>query len=400
MHSELPEAPPILSEGVKGPAKLFTKDFTVSTVANFTNAFAMQMLVATLPVYVLLIGGSEMDVGMVSGALPLTALLLRPFVGWVTDAWRRRPVVLIGTSCYGFASVIYLIAGSTVPFLLLGRVVNGFGVCCYTTASNAYIADIVPFRRRAEAVGIFSAAQAVGLIIGPAMGFYLAGRLGYHNLFYFSAGMSVLAFIISLFAKERRAPRTEPLPRWSPRTDLVSIEALPVAWMALCMGMGFGAISTFVAIFAQGRGMENPGFYFMIQACALLISRTFGGRLADLHGRAVAIVPGVILASAAFFWLPFAHSFFDFAISGALFGFGFGIAQPATMALLLDRVSSETRGFAIGTYFAGFDAGIFAGAVLLGVVGHVFGLGAMWPIAGICALLALLGLCAGGKCRK
>ena len=127
-------------------------------------------------------------------------------MGWLTDAWRRRPLVLIGTSCYGFASVVYLLAGS-IPFLLLGRFVHGFGLSCYTTASNAYVADIAPLRRRAEAVGIFAAAQAVGLIVGPVVGFVLVGTIGFQHLFYVSGGLAFTAFLISIFARERRQAR-------------------------------------------------------------------------------------------------------------------------------------------------------------------------------------------------
>ena len=88
--------------------RLFTSDFIFATLANFANAFGMQMLVATLPVYVIGLGGSAADAGLVTGALAFTSLLFRPFVGWLTDAWRRRPLVLIGTACYGIASGIYL----------------------------------------------------------------------------------------------------------------------------------------------------------------------------------------------------------------------------------------------------------------------------------------------------
>jgi len=35
-----------------GEDRLFTSDFVFATLANFANAFGMQMLVATLPVYV------------------------------------------------------------------------------------------------------------------------------------------------------------------------------------------------------------------------------------------------------------------------------------------------------------------------------------------------------------
>ncbi len=373
--------------------RLFTPDFVFATLANFANAFGMQMLVATLPVYVINLGGTQADAGLVSGALAFTALLFRPLVGWLTDAWRRRPLVLIGTSCYGFASVVYLLAGS-IPFLVLGRFVHGFGLSCYTTASNAYVADIAPLKRRAEAVGLFAAAQAVGLIIGPVIGFMLVESTGFRNMFYFTAGLAFTAFAISFFARERRQPGKIKRRPWSPSTGIVALDALPFAWTALCMGVGFGTINAFIAIFAQSRGVQNPGFYFMVQAIALLISRTFAGRLADRYGRAVAIIPGIILMAAAVALLPSAYGFSSFIISASLFGLGFGSAQPATMALLIDRVRPEQRGLATSTYFTGFDVGISIGAILLGVVSQYSGFAVMWSISAACTLLGLAGLLA------
>jgi MFS family permease len=379
------------SAAIAGPGNhLFTSDFVFSVLANFANSFGMQMLVATLPVYVISMGGNQTDAGLVSGSLAFAALCFRPFIGWLTDVWRRRPLVLIGTSCYGFASIVYLLAGS-IPFLLFGRLVHGFGLSCYTTASNAYVADIAPLRRRAEAVGLFAAAQAVGLIIGPVAGFAIIGAIGFHSLFYFSGGLAFTAFLLSLFVREQRQPSEIKRQPWSLRTGIVTVDALPMAWMALCMGMGFGTISAFISIFARSRGLQNPGFYFMVQAVALLIARIFAGRLADRYGRAATIVPGIILLSMALALLALARSLAYFVVSASLFGLGFGAAQPATMALLIDRVRPEQRGLATGTYYTGFDAGVSLGSILLGVVSQLWGFGVMWPLSAACTLLGLAG---------
>jgi MFS family permease len=386
-------------EGVAiGPVetRLFSRDFTFATLANFVNAFGMQMLVATLPVYVLALGGSNAEAGLVTGALAVTSLLFRPAVGWLTDAWRRRPLVLIGTSGYGLASLVYLLAGS-IPLLLAGRVVHGFGLCCYTTAANAYVADIAPLARRAEAMGLFAAAQAVGIIIGPVAGFLMVETVGFGNMFGFAAGLGFASFLISLFAREQRRPSDIKRRPWSMRNGIVAVESLPVAWMALCMGMGFGAITAFISIFAQPRGLQNPGFFFMVQAAALLISRTFAGRVADRRGRAFVIVPGIILMAASLALLPLAHGLTWFGVSAAFFGLGFGTAQPATMALLIDRVRPERRGLATGTYFTGFDGGVSIGAILLGLVSQGWGFGVMWSLAAFCTLLGLAGLLPGRR---
>lgn len=376
---------------MSGDDRVFSADFAFATTANLFVSLGQQMLLATLPVYVITMGGTRTDAGLVTGGAAITALLVRPFAGWLVDAWLRRPVVLLGCAFYALASVIYLLANS-VPLLALGRVAHGFALSNYTTAANTYIADITPTKRRAEAIGFFAATADIGMISGPAVGFFIAGTFGFHELFYASAGMSLVALVCSLFARERRVQSVALRPAWTFRNGLIAVDALPIAWTAFCLGLGIGPINTFLAIFAQTRGMPNPGIFFSVQAAALLLSRTFAGRLADRHGRGVVIIPGLVLAALAILVLPFATGSELFLVSAALWGMGFGCAQPASMALLVDRVQSEQRGLALSTYFMGFDVGIGLGAVGLGFVSQSLGWEVMWPLSAACVLLGLLGL--------
>ena len=380
-----------MSAGNPLPAPLVTRDFVVATAANALNGFGQQMLTATLPIYVLSLGGTPADAGLVSGAMAFTAMLLRPLIGYITDIWRRRPLVIIGTSCYALASLIYLSAGS-IPALVAGRVLHGYGLCNYTTASNAYLADIAPPRRRAEAIGIFTTAQSVGVVVSPALGFVIIQALGFQWLFTLTAGLALTAVALSLFARERRARPTAKRAPWSPRTGLIALSALPVAWSAVCLGVGFGPLGAFIAIFARSRGIENPGVFFTVQALALIVARMLSGRVADRKGRAFVMVPGVLLAASAIAILPLAHSLPVFLVSAAVFGLGFGAAQPATMALLVDQVSSDQRGLALSTYFLGYDLGISLGSIGLGAASQYLGLDAVWIIIACCMPLGLLGI--------
>jgi MFS family permease len=204
--------------------------------------------------------------------------------------------------------------------------------------------------------------------------------------------LAVITCIVSLFAKERERPQNSQWPTWSLRTGILAIEALPVAWIALCLGLAMGAVNTFIAIFASSRGIENPGLYFAVQATALLMSRAFSGRLADRRGRGAAIIPGTIAMSIALATLPLARDRPHFMVTAALYGLGFGTAQPATMALLADHLHSEQQGLGVATYFMGYDGGIFLGSVTFGVVSQVWGFGVMWPVTAVCTLLGLVGL--------
>ncbi|HEX8969877.1 MAG TPA: MFS transporter [Chloroflexota bacterium] len=372
-------------------AAIFTADFIFANIANFFVSLGQQMLIATLPVYIISLGGTPAQAGLVTGAAAITALLARPLSGWLVDAWRRRPVVLLGCVFYTVASLTYLLSGS-VAGLGLGRVFHGFALSNYTTAANTYVADIAPRARRAEAIGFFAATADVGLITGPAVGFAIATAFSFHELFLASMAMALLALLSSAFAREHRQPSGADRPPWSPRTGLISFQALPQSWIAFCLGMGIGPLNTFLSIFATSRGIQNPGFYFTVQAGALLLTRGFAGRLADRRGRAFVIVPGTLAGALAIALLPLAFDLPHFLISAVLWGVGLGAAQPASLALLVDRSGGTQRGLALSTYFMGFDIGIGAGAIALGFISQWFGWGVMWPVSAAAVLLGLLGM--------
>jgi MFS family permease len=380
------------SESSPEAGRLFTTGFIMVISANLANALGAQMASAILPVYVVSRGGSEFRAGLVTGMLAFTALLLRPFVGWLADAWRRRPMVLIGTGCYTVANLMYAVFGSSLPVLLMSRVLHGFGLSNYSTASSAFLADIAPPRRRAEAMGYYAVAMDIGLLGGPALAFFLVKFAELQHIFFLTAGLACVAFLISIPVKESRAPRIGPAPAWKLKTGIVSKPALPAAWLAFCLGMAVGPVTAFIAIFARQRGVDNPGLFFTIEAIALMVSRTFSGRLSDRHGRAFVLVPGLIGIAAGLLLLPFTHNLFELLLAAAFIGLGFGSAQPATMALTVDLVSPDERGMAVSTYFLGFDSGISAGSFALGAIVTSFGFGVAWVVAAGCVLLGLLGL--------
>jgi MFS family permease len=382
----------IVGQPAASPAadRLITSAFLFIIGAHLVNSLATQMANAILPVYVVSIGHSEFAAGLVAGMLPFTALLLRPLVGWLVDAWRRRPMVLIGTGCYAAANLMYL-AFSSLPLILISRIIHGYGLSNYSTASSAFLTDITPRQRRAEAVGYYAVAWDIGLLAGPALAFSLVQYIGLHHIFLLTAALTCVALLISIPVREARPPRVGPMPPWHPKTGIVSKAALPAAWMAFCLGMGLGPVTAFIAIFARERGVENPGLYFTVQAMALMLSRTFSGRLADRRGRIFVIVPGLICMAVGLLLIPFAHSLLHLMLAAVFIGLGFGSSQPATMALALDPVTPDQRGMAISTYFLGFDSGISVGSFLPGAIAVMFGLTTVWFFSAICVLLGLIG---------
>ena len=88
---------------------------------------------------------------------------------------------------------------STNAYLTLSSTNSTFGtIAAGGTASNAYIVDIAPPKRRAEAMGLFAVTTSLGLIIGPAVGFYIVSLFDFHRLFNLATLLAVIACIISI----------------------------------------------------------------------------------------------------------------------------------------------------------------------------------------------------------
>ena len=137
------------------------------------------------------IAGASAWNGWLFVAYGLTQFLFGPMIGNLSDAYGRRPVLLL--SVFGLAVDYLLMAfAPSIVWLFIGRLIAGVCGASYTTA-NAYLADITAPDQRARAFGIMGAAFGLGFIVGPAIG-GLLGEFGPRVPFLVAAGLSLLNF--------------------------------------------------------------------------------------------------------------------------------------------------------------------------------------------------------------
>src|SRR5574341_131972 len=115
--------------------------------ATFLHFVSLYYLFSTLPLYVLDVGGSTFQAGLIMGIFSLASLSTRPFFGaWMDRAGRRR-FLLLGAGIYTIASLGYLVIPS-VPGLLLWRAFHAMGLSTFSTAAASVAGDLAPSRRR------------------------------------------------------------------------------------------------------------------------------------------------------------------------------------------------------------------------------------------------------------
>ncbi len=372
---------------------VWTRDFILISIASLFITLGFQMLLPVLPVFSAKIGGSDAWAGIVVGIFTISAVLMRPISGRLLDKHGRRGVYILGLIVFLICVVAYNWT-STILALLILRFIHGFGWGASSTASSTIASDIIPKTRLAEGMGYFGLTSTLAMAIAPALGLGILSGYGFNMVFYISAGVVFISILISLPIKYHKpdvSQKPDPdIPSKSERAGIVERTAVLPATVIFFVTMTYGAIVSFIALYADQIQVENIGLFFTVYASALLISRPYFGGLTDKKGVSFAVLPGIIFVIISMLLIYLANSLTAFLIAGFIYGIGFGAIQPALQAMSVSKVNPSRRGAANATFFLGFDLGIGAGAIIWGIIAEKFSYQLIYLLAIIPAIVGAL----------
>jgi MFS family permease len=363
---------------------------------------------ALLPLYLHDQGYDARGIGFALGAMGIAQLAVRPFGGWIVDAFGRRGplVVSLGLLAVGCA----LLAIPSGWAVLANRALTGVAFSLGTTAFYALAIEVAPPGRRSEVQGYVALGLTLGVGLGPPMLVGLYQRAAAHSapadrLAGIALGAAAVAALGGLcFWATSSAFR--PLGRAHPyslRTNFRR-EGLRPALLNFCAQVPNAGFSAFLPLWALGRGVANPGVLFVASQVGSVASRLFAGRLADRLGRAAVLGPalgGVALALAGMALVTGWPAFLGLAlVYGALFGGAFVILP----ALAGEAAPSEGRGAVLNTFGLGSDLAQLLGPSGLGLAAGSTGFGGALVTAAAVAMLGAAATIPGrerrAKCRN
>ncbi len=364
--------------------RLVTPVFVLITLSTFAYFVSVGALIPTLPVYVEgPLGGGDVAVGLGIGAFSLSAVLLRPFVGRLSDARGRRLLLVLGAALVTISVAGYALVSSLVPLLVL-RLVTGAGEAFFYVGAAAGINDIAPDERRGEALSFFSLALYAGMAIGPILGEAALGEDRFVAAWLLAAGAAGLALLLGW-----KVPDTRPRDVVPGAAPLIHRAALVPGTVLAASVWGLAGFSTFVPLYARELGLEGSSYVFATYSGLVLALRLFGARIPDKLGTRLTSRLALIASAIGMAVMGFVDVAWGLFLGGAIFGVGQALAFPALMSIAVRGAPASERGAVVGTFTAFFDLAFGLGAVSLGAVASAFGYEGAFRMA---ALVALGGL--------
>lgn len=381
--------------------RIYTPAFLLLFLSEFSVFAAFYVLLPIIPLYILNLGGTEVQIGLLLSVTGILGLFTAPLYGRAVDRWNRKRMLLLGLAVNALVAASFLLVRSVMGFLfpLLGRSV---GSGASGTASRTLVFDIAPASRRGEAISTFMLSHNFAIAFGPAVGLFIMRGWGFQAPFLASAALCAVSFLLVTQVREpRREPRQAPAapPVEGPRRDSWIVkEALLPSAVQLLLAMSYGSTIQFLAVVGEQRHIADYQVFFTVYAVVVIAIRLVTGRVSDRFGRAAVLLPALTAQTLALLLLSQADSLPVLAVSAVFFGMGWGAAYPALTALTADRVEPQRRGAAIGIFSAGMALGGSLGSASMGGIAQVSGFGGAFLFSGAAAFLGLV-LCAAGLKR-
>lgn len=315
-------------------------------------------------------GASAPLAGVAFGVYALIQSLLQIPLGWASDRWGRRPVLIGGLALFAAGSVGCALAND-IYALIAARALQGTGAV--GSVAFAALADLTRPSVRAQAYTITGIAVGVSFMIGLLGGPFLAAHIGLNGLFYLLAALATLSLLLALawFPGSRRNAE----PPLALRPLLRRDHLLPIFFATFVLSFALNLFFFTYPLSWTAIGLETAELwkvYSIIFLPSIVLVFPYMRR-AEKAGRfrgplligwlTATVGYGIYLVGAQYDMLLY--------LSGAAFIFGYSIYQPILPAFLTQRVPASGRGSASGIYNSCGFIGSSLGGMLGGALVHV-----------------------------
>jgi FSR family fosmidomycin resistance protein-like MFS transporter len=336
------------------------------------------------------------QIGLITFTFQITASLLQPVVGAVTDH-RPQPFSLTTGMGFTLSGLILLSLVHTYGLLLLAVGLVGLGSSVFHPESSR-VAYMAAGGRRGLAQSVFQVGGNFGSSLGPLLAAVIIASRGASHVFWFSPlaliGMAILFWVGRWYQARvttrggkaaRRRPDAVALPSWRVGASVVILLALIFSKFFYLSGMT--SYYTFYLIDKFGLSVQAAQIRLFLFQFAVAAGTVIGGPIGDRVGRKFVIWASILGVAPFTLILPHVG-----LTATTILAFPIGIILASAFPSILvyaQELLPGNLGLISGLFF-GFAFGMGGiGSAVLGAIAdhtgieHVYGLTAFLPLLGL-----------------
>jgi MFS family permease len=333
---------------------------------------AGQMAYSMLSLYLIDLGASVGQVGLVFTVASLVPMALQIFGGWFSDTVGRLRAIAIG-SAISVIGYVFFFASPSWEWVMFGLCVEYISNSFVGPSFGAYIAEQSDETSRGRVFGMTRGIYMIVTVIGPTLAGFLAYRLNFRVMLGVAFVFYALATVVRIWMalSERFKPERAPeKPTWDGlSTQLKGMFGLLFAggiltWIWLTDAIGdtsYTLTGELFPIYLSDIGkltVAQIGLLGSAWGAASIAGSFLGGWLTDKRSERLIITGGFVLVTLGLVTMVLARSTLAFIGSRLLGGLGVGLLMPAYDSLISKVVPENKRGLAFG--FFGTSLGILS----------------------------------------
>ncbi len=361
--------------------------------AHLLNDLIQSMIPAIYPILKSEFGLSFGKIGLIQLVFMLTASLLQPVVGLLTDR-RAHPFSFVLGMAVTLLGLLLLAGAHSYGMLLLAVSLVGVGSSIFHPEASR-VARMASGGRHGTAQSLFQVGGSLGSALGPLLAALVVVTRGQASIAWFSlaalAAMLVLTHVGRWHREQQRAPKAAQPPRATALPPSLVRRAIVILVLLTFAKYVYSAsltsFYTFYLIDTFGVSVRDSQLYLFAYLGAVAVGTMVGGPMGDRFGRRVVLWFSIIGSLPFVLLLPHANLAWTCILSiliGLIMSSAFSAIVVYAQELLPGRIGLVSGAF----YGLAFGLGGI-GAAALGMAADHVSIGTVYQI---CALLPLLGL--------
>ncbi|MEQ7803799.1 MFS transporter [Priestia megaterium] len=340
------------------------------------------------------LGATNTTIGIIMGAYLFTTMFFRPWAGYIIHKYGPVKVLRVILFINAAALILYTFTGLGGYFT--ARILQGVCTAFFSMSLQIAIIDALPKEDRSQGISLYSLCSYIPGILGPLLAI---GIWQEDNGTYFAVVMVAIAILTGLVGygstrnSQNEVKKTEPpLGMSDSFSQLFKNRYLfRCSIIMLVSSMVFGAVTTFVPLYAEQVKNGHAGIYLMIQAAMVVAARfTLMKKIpSDGKWHSFYMMGTLLMLTLAAQSISFANvgGAFFFYTAAVLMGVAQAIIYPTLTTYLTFVLPVNNRNMLLGLFIATADLGVSLGSVLMGPIADALSYSLMYTI---CAVFGIL----------